>query len=153
MTTMRKRQTIDFFLAAACLLSGSVLYILFRPTTLLMFHWADSLGLIESIGTIRSHTHTPNAYLADWVIYSLPYALWVLSYLFFVSGIWGKSTSSGRAAWYWGIPIIAITSELAQGLHILPGHFDPVDLIAIIFATILGFVATELNQTKKGVTT
>jgi len=150
---MRKRQATDFFLAAACLLSGSVLYILFRPTTLLMFHWVDSLGLIESVGTVRSHVHTSNGYLPYWAIYSLPFALWVLSYLFFLSGVWGKSISLGRVAWFWSIPIIAITAELAQGLHIIPGHFDPVDLVTIIFATILGFVATELNQIKKGVTT
>lgn len=153
MTTKSNRQAIDILLASACLLAGSVLYILFRPTTLLMFHWADSLALMESIATIRIHVHSSNGYLADWTIYSLPFALWVLSYLLFVNGVWGNSTSYWRIAYFWSVPIMALFAEIAQGLSVIPGHFDPVDLVTIIVATILGFVVTGINQTKKGATT
>jgi hypothetical protein len=152
MTTIR-RQIIFFSVAAGCLLLGSALYFLFRPTTLLMFHWADLLGLTKSIGTMRTLTDGSDSYLPNWTIYSLPFALWVSSCLFFVSAIWSESTSCGHYAWFWCIPIIAITAELAQSLHVFPGHFDPVDLIMIICGTILGFVATELNQIIKGIKT
>ena len=139
------KQAIDFFLAFICFLTGLVLYVLFRPTTLLMFQWADSFGLMEIIRMARSHVHGLNRYLADWIIFSLPYALWVLSYRFCISGIWGKSTSSDRVGWFWGVPITAIASELAQGLGFIPGHFDSLDLISIIFATIIGYFVTSLS--------
>jgi len=114
-----------------------------------MFHWADSLGIMEPIARLRSHVHFSNGYLPYWAIYSLPFALWVLSYLFLVNSIWGESTSFWRVVYSWIIPIIAITAELAQGFRILPGRFDLVDLVAVILATILGFVATDLGQNKK----
>jgi hypothetical protein len=149
MTPYAKRQTIDFLLASACLLVGSVLYILFRPTTLLLFHWANWLGLMELIATARSHVHPPNGHLAGWAIYSLPFALWVLSHIFIVNGVWGKSPSPCRVAYLWSVPIVAITAELAQGLRILPGQFDPVDLVTIIIATILGIATRDCNHFRK----
>lgn len=153
MTTMRRRRTTYFFLAVGCILTGSVLYLVFRPTTLLMFHWTDSLGLTGAISTVRSCVHGFDKYLPNWTIYSLPFALWVSSYMFFIEGIWAKSTSLVRYAWFWCIPIIAIAAELAQCMQILPGYFDVADLIAIIFVTILGFVATGFNQRNEGAQT
>jgi hypothetical protein len=143
---MRRRQTISYLLAAGCLLTGSVIYVLFRPTTLLMFHGADSLGLTGSIGTMRSWVDGCDRYLPNWIIYSLPFALWVSSYLFFIEGIWGRSIPVVRYAWFRCVPIIAIAAELAQSIYIIPGHFDSVDLITIIFATILGFFTTDFNR-------
>jgi hypothetical protein len=147
-----KAQCVDIFLASACLLAGSVIYLLFRPTTLLMFGWADSLGLMELMATVRNRLHFSDGYLADWAIYSLPFALWVLSYMFFVSGVWGKTSSPWRVAYFWSVPIIAIIAELAQGLRIFPGHFDLTDLATIIAATILCTYVTGRNQ-RIGVTT
>jgi hypothetical protein len=118
-----------------------------------MFHWADSLGLTGLIGTMRTWVDGIDRYLPTWTIYSLPFALWVSSYLFFIKGIWGNSISLVRYVWFWCIPVIAIAAELAQSMHIIPGRFDIVDLVMIILATILGFVATDFNQVSKGVTT
>jgi len=140
MTTIQRKQAISIFLAVGCLLVGSTLYVLFRSTSLLMFHWADSVGLIGSIGTMRSWVDGFATYLPIWVVYSLPFALWVSSYLFFIKGIWRNSTSLAHHVWFWCIPIIAIAAELAQSMHIIPGSFDLGDLIALIFATILGFL-------------
>ncbi len=150
-----KRKAVDFFLAAACFFVGSAIYMLFRPTTLLMFHWADLFGLTELIFSVRKHvTHASNG-LMDWFVYSLPFSLWMLSCLFFVSGIWRKSTSKGRFLWFWSIPMLSVIAELAQSLFLIPGHFDPGDLVAIIFATILGIVATEtkFSPINKEITT
>jgi len=153
MTTMRSRQILGFFLATSCLLLGVVLYVLFRPTTLQIFHWADSLGLTESISTLRYLVHGSDRYLPNLIIYSLPFALWISFYLLFVSVIWAGSTSSIRFVWFWSIPIIAIAVELAQGLHLLPGYFDPVDLVTIIFATILASLLNKFPKLRKGVKT
>lgn len=148
---MKRKRTISFVLAAGCLLAGSALYVLFRPTTLLMFHWADALGLTGSIGTMRASLDGLDKYLPSWTVNSLPFALWVVSYMFFINGIWGNSISLVRSVWFWCIPVIAIAAELAQSMHIIPGRFDLVDAVMIIVATTLGFFLTELNHAKKGV--
>lgn len=140
---------LQLFLALACLFAGSALYILFRPTTLLMFHWTDAAAMLDSIVALRSHADFLKAFLPGWVIYSLPFALWVLSYLFLVNCVWGKSNSPWRAGYFWSVPAAAICVELAQGPHLLPGKFDPVDLATIIAATIVGFVASGFHHTTK----
>jgi hypothetical protein len=55
-----------------------------------------------------------------------------------------------RLAWFWCVPLIAISAELAQIKHIIPGSFDWGDLAAIIFAIILGFSTTSIRNLKKG---
>lgn len=149
MTQMKRQQTISTYLALGCVVIGSALYILFRPRTLLMFYWADSLGLTKSIDTMRRFAHGFDGYLPTWIVCSLPFALWVSSYLFFVRGIWWNSTSLVSDAWFWCIPVVAIAAELAQSVHIIPGHFDLVDLITIILATVLGLCAGDLNELNK----
>lgn len=152
MATTKRKRSISIFLAAGCLLAGSTLYLLFRPTTLLMFHWADSAGLMGSVVTMRTWANGFDKYLPAWIVYSLPFALWVFSYLFFMGRIWKNSTSPVRHIWFWCIPVIAIAVELAQSTRIVPGSFDTGDLIALILATIFGFFGTKLIQLKKEVT-
>lgn len=149
MTANKRMQGISIFLAVGCLLAGSTLYLLFRPTTLLMFYWADSVGLMELVITMRAWVHGFDKYLPTWVVYSLPFALWVFSYLFFIEGIWKNSTSSVRHVWFWCIPVIAIAAELAQSTRIIPGSFDIGDMIALILATSFGFFAAKLIQQNK----
>lgn len=125
-------------MAAGCLILGSALYVLCRPTALLMFHWANSLGLADLVGAVRSVANGSDGYVPGWTIYSLPFALWVSSYLFFVNGVWAGSSSFWRRMWFWCIPVIAVATEVAQYLHAAPGVFDPIDLFTIILATLFG---------------
>jgi len=141
---MERKQRISIYLAAGCLLLGSALYVLFRPTTLLMFLWADVLGFTKLIVTIRTWVIGLDRYLPSWIIYSLPFALWVLSYLFIIKGIWGNSSILVHYAWFCCVPLIAIAAELAQKISIIPGNFDFLDLIAIMVGTIIGFFAIDL---------
>lgn len=140
---------MSIILSIGCLLVGSILYILFRPTTLLMFHWAKLVGLEESIGIMRIWANDFDKYLPAWSILSLPFALWVLSYMFFTNYIWKESTSLLRYVWFYSLPIIAIFTELSQSIHIISGHFDIGDLIALIFAIILGFFMTHHSPLRR----
>jgi len=149
---MRRKRTISFCLATGCILLGSAIYVLFRPTSLLMFRWIDVIGMTTSIGTMRTWVNGFDKYLPTWIVYSLPFALWVSSYLFFIKAIWWDSTSLVRHVWFWCVPVIAIVTELAQNTNIIPGHFDKVDLVTIVIGTLFGFVAIDLNQLNKGET-
>jgi hypothetical protein len=139
-------RTICACLAGACLLIGSMIYVLFRPTSLLMFHWADSLGLTVLIHALRSYSHSTAKFLPNWFVYSLPFALWVSSYLFCIRAIWWRSSCRSRYLWFWCVPIISVTSELCQHLRILPGTFDFLDLLTICLGTAIGFSIPTSNQ-------
>jgi len=150
MANMRRKRTITFCMAVSCLLLGSAIYVLFRPTSLLMFHWADAFGMTASIDAMRIWLNGFDKYLPIWVVYSLPFALWVSSYLFFIKGIWWNSASLAHNMWFWCIPIIAIVSEFAQTISLIPGHFDPLDMVTIVFGTILSLKFVDFNKLNQG---
>ena len=144
------KRTTCAYLAAFYFLIGLMIYILFRPTSLLIFHWADSFELMPIIYTLRSYSHNIIRFLPNWFVYSLPFALWVSSYLFCIRAIWGQSVCRSHYLWFWCVPIISITVELFQYLHILPGTFDFLDLLTIGFATALVFFIPIFNKLITG---
>jgi hypothetical protein len=114
-----------------------------------MFHWADALGLMHFFQLMRASASGLEQLLPAWFVLSLPFALWVLAYLFFIEAVWAHAKSSARLVWFWCVPLIAISAELAQIKHIIPGSFDRGDFAAIIFAVILGFSTTSIHTLKK----
>ncbi len=145
-------------MALISLLVGSFIYILFRPTSLVMFDWFNSMGLSELITSMRNSAEGVDQNFPRWVVYSLPYALWVLSYMFFMSGIWWNSESKTRYFWLWSAPIVAVVTEIAQLLVVvpgfeelvhnafgfIPGEFDIVDLFALLVAIATHFITVKL---------
>jgi len=149
--TMSRNKIRSFILAVICLLAGSLIYILFRPTTLLMFNWTESLGLMNIISSMRAWADGYDKFLPGWIIYSLPFGLWVSSYMFFIDCIWGRSQALALHVWFWAVPVIAITAEFVQLFSIIPGHFDFIDLLIIFLAAIFGFLATGIYKSNKGI--
>ena len=84
-----------------------------------------------------------------WFVFSLPFALWVLAYLFFIEAVWGTH-GLGHGFMVWSVPLIAIGAELSQIKHIIPGSFDWGDLATIILAIVLGFSTTSIHNLNKG---
>lgn len=141
------------FLTVASLAAGSLLYILFRPESLLMFRWAESLGLSSSIDSLRTGAHSLELHLPMWTVYSLPYALWVLAYMLAIDIIWGDTQPFARHVWFWSIPVAAISSEFAQSLHWIPGRFDLTDVTSIVIASVLGFGLSSQSIQSEGIAT
>lgn len=102
---------------------GAAIYILFRQDTLLAFRWIDCVGLGDAVRASRSAVagvHPPN-----WVRFVLPDGLWCWS----------------ATAWFWIIwrrinlwtllPVaLAVGAEFGQLTPLVPGTFDPHDIIA-----------------------
>jgi hypothetical protein len=106
-----------------------------------MFEWYHALGLTRLIGTMRTSLTGFNSHLPPWIVYSLPFALWVASYILLIKVIWWRSAAVVRHVWCGCIPVIAIAAEVGQGIHVVPGTFDIVDLITILFGTLVGVAA------------
>ena len=120
---------VDVSLIAAgtlFLLAGGLLYVLYRPQTLLLFHVADSMGLLPVIDSWQQWASAWRP--APFVVYSLPAGLWALSYVLIVVVLAASFPPKGRLAAVTLIPLLGAASELMQGAGLLPGTFDWADL-------------------------
>ena len=122
------------------LLCGSLIYILFRTSTLKMFDWFDKLRILNIINNLRSFTANYSNNLPNIILYSLPDGLWMFSYVSLVLYLWKNEIKNENLFWIFIIPIISIISELGQLIKIVPGTFDSSDLLMYLLGTILPFI-------------
>lgn len=122
------------------LLSGSLLYILFRTSNLKMFNWFEKLNILSFINTLRDSTTIYTDYLPNIILYSLPDGLWLFSYVSLVLFLWKNEIRNENLFWIFIVPIISIFSELGQLIKIVPGTFDLADLVMYLSGTILPFI-------------
>lgn len=106
---------------------GGLIYLAFRPTTILLFHVADGMGLMPLIAQGRDWMATWQP--AEFWVYSLPGGLWAAAYILVVYGLLAHLSTLLRLLIASSIPLIGILSELLQGAHCLPGVFDWADLL------------------------
>ncbi len=132
-------------MSAACLATGSLLYICFRPKSLLIFQWAEAIGAGGRVNVARNATRAVDHMMAGWITYSLPFALWVVSYMLAIGAVWGGSRSSARLIWLSIAPAMAIGSEVMQAAHLIPGTFDWRDLCFLVLASIVGLFAANCH--------
>lgn len=134
------------------LLLGGLLYISFRSTTLKMFSWFQYIGVDSLILTIRQEFSTLKLYLPQWTYYSLPDGLWVYSFTSALLILWNNQFKNVK---FWLlIPLFSgAIIEVAQGLKILPGTFDILDLTFTTFALFLSiiFIKLKFKQNEKTV--
>ena len=109
---------------------GGSIYLLFRPKTLLMFKWVESLGLNEYIDRLRDMVS--GITLNHITLYSLPDGLWLASYIIVVNTIVSKDNKVNLLFWSFLLPVIAVTFEILQIPGVIPGVFDVFDLICYI---------------------
>lgn len=82
---MFKKVILNFILPIT---AGTIIYLLFRDKHLLVFHWADRVGVYLHILDARQLFADLAKYLPHATIYSLPNGLWAYSFVFFISYIW-----------------------------------------------------------------
>lgn len=126
------------------LVLGGSIYLLFRPKTLLMFKWVDSLGLSEYIDQLRDTVS--GITLNRITLYSLPDGLWLASYIIVVNTIVSKNSKHNLLFWSLLLPFIAIVFELLQIPGIIPGVFDVFDLICYIVPLIIYLIYLKYEK-------
>lgn len=86
------------------------------------------------------------AYLPECLIYSLPDALWMLSLSTLIHTIWKDESTKSLLIWSLLTPIIAFSWEMAQGLKLIKGTFDWIDILFYGLVTIT--IIFNLKTTK-----
>lgn len=118
---------LQILIGLVMLLLGGIIYLLFRPTTLLLFHTLDLVGLMPLVTDCRTlvATYQPS----EFVVYSLPGGLWAASYILLVVSLLERAMRWQRMMVASIIPLAGICSELMQQAGLLPGVFDTADLV------------------------
>ena len=128
------------------LLSGGLIYVLFRSESLNMFQWFNLLGIESQILSYRTTFHGLKCLFPNWAYLSLPNALWVYSFTSILLIIWNDNPFK-----YWIIFIPFTTGVLVEFLQLVklfPGTFDYVDFIFALISFILS-ILTINNLIKK----
>ena len=116
------------------LLIGSLIYVLFRSESLIMFTWFDNLGILEQIKEYRVMFYSFKQLLPNWIIYSL------------VDGLWGYTFVSAYLIYfkidYWLIVpfLLSVGVEVLQYFQLFQGTFDVIDLLCYIVGYTLPFL-------------
>jgi len=131
------------------LISGGLVYVLFRQDTLKMFSWFDNISLSVVISEIRLLTLPFSDHLPNWFLYSLPDGLWLFSYLSVLLVVWDNAISKYNIHWLLLVPLFAIFSEFGQLFEIVPGTFDIFDLIFYLAGTVIPILIFTNLKTMK----
>ena len=143
MESIKCKKVTTAVLASFSILGGTMIYILFRPTHLLMFNWIDSIGMLAFVNSIRPVSWN----VSEWVVYSLPDALWMFSYCLFIGCVWDFDLKKCLFV-LTILPIYAVSNEIMQYFHITSGTFDWMDLFAFLMAFVLGVLFLSYNKVK-----
>ena len=129
---MRKLKLLSAF---GLLLAGGLLYLLFRPRTLLLFCVADAMGAAQVVDNWR--TATAAWHLPAFMVNNLPGGLWAASYMLIVDTLLVGKPWRARLAAVSVIPLTGVASELLQALHLLPGTPDLADAVCYLAPLLL----------------
>jgi hypothetical protein len=124
---------------------GATIYSLWRSDRLLVFTWYGWLGLKAPLLVLRANLAGIRNFLPDFVLYSLPDALWVYSFTFLMESVWFRhSRSFGRTFWVFLPVSLAVGAEAGQLFKVVPGTFDLTDIAGYIaaWAAVTVFIRT-----------
>ena len=143
---MKKQLIVGHFLT---LFIGTLMYVLFRIKSILVFDWINSINIIRPINYLREMTIYSKQYLPNWFIFSLPDGLWTFSYVTLVMLIWNNEIKRKNIFWLILLPAIAIISEIGQCLKLFPGTFDLNDILFYILGFITPLILFKNKQSQK----
>ena len=129
------------------LITGILIYIIFRSKSIIMFKWLDSLLLTAPVDFLRDSLHQYRSQIPGWVIYSLPDGLWIYALSMSLFLIWGNDYLKS-SVWVVIALLLAPSLEIMQYFHFLPGTFDWRDLIIYIIASFSSVLIIKLKLQK-----
>ena len=138
------KQSLQYMAACALLAAGGLIYLLYRPTTLLLFRVIDAAGLAGRVSQWRTAAQACS--LNDFAVYCLPNGLWAGAYVVAIHSAYASRPAATRLAWAAVIPALGIASELLQAAGIVPGTPDWKD--ALCYAAPYLIYITYIRLTK-----
>lgn len=137
-TSVTKKTSL-IALSIMFILIGGFIYLFFRPHTLKMFVW---LRIINCEQIFQLKDYNQDLKFIEFLIFSLPNGLWILSLLIILGLIWEKHRIFFiiYSSFFTGISILF---EFLQKVELIPGTFDIADILVLLIFHILGFLIYE----------
>lgn len=110
-----------------------------------MFRLVDALGATTVLGVCRAWASDSGAWLPEWIIYSLPNALWSAAYILTVEAL--LTPSRNKVAIAGIMPVAGAVTEWLQATGVLSGTFDVLDVVAYALPY-LAYIVYFAYQTK-----
>jgi len=125
---------------------GGAIYLFLRSESLIMFDWIKFLGLKDGLDVLRENIISIKFLLPDWVLFSLPDALWVYSFTSVLIIIWNSDINV--LIFLLSFPLIAGPGvEFLQFLNLFEGTFDFSDLLLTLLAFLISLKFNlKINQ-------
>lgn len=125
-----KPKIINFTIGTITLLIGGLIYLIFRQDILALQYIKDC----EWLKSIRVEIHS-NSFFINWIIYSLPDALWYYSLLSFMIAFYDK-TIINRILFIIAV-LLPFIWESLQYFRVLSGTYDNIDITFYIITLII----------------
>jgi hypothetical protein len=135
------------------LLVGGGIYLAWRDTSLLMFHWLDAVGGLAPLHPLRVAAAPLRPSLPDWLLFSVPDGAWVYACVAFFGRLWLDGPRLARAFWTGLGPALAIGGEVGQIVGLVPGTFDVADVVWYAAAGVVAAVFAAAPWRKAPPTT
>lgn len=107
------------------------IYVSNRSTDMVIYDWL-SIDVNNQLFCFFRNTEIE---LPDWVLYNLPDALWLLSFLFMNEAVWGEDNR--KYIFVAVVSIFALGVEILQMYTLFPGTGDILDIISYIIVLII----------------
>jgi len=135
----------------APLATGSLIYVLWRRESLLVFTWLRAVGCGSLVLGARALLAPWRTHLPQFLLFSLPDAFWVYAFTSAIRLIWAGQRRSINTIFWVAVPsALALGSEMGQFLRIVPGTFDWSDVVAYSLAGLLASQAVAPERVTKG---
>ncbi|MBO4849709.1 MAG: hypothetical protein J5529_02270 [Prevotella sp.] len=112
------------------LLVGGMTYLLFRPTTLVLFQLLHRMGMED--WTMQWREKVAGLHLPEFVVYSLPDGFWAAAYVMVIHALLQGQSAKTRLIAASVIPLIGTVAEGMQALGWAPGTFDVADIVCML---------------------
>lgn len=125
-------------LPLVCIAAGGLIYLVFRPRTLVMFHFIPN-DLIMKLNHLYEYS-CANFQIPNFMIYNLPTALWTISYILLMRLIIENNVRLHRFLWIYSLPILLCLTEILQLFSFISGTFDILDICCYIVPMIISLL-------------
>jgi hypothetical protein len=112
--------------AMGFLLAGILLYAFFRERGLLLFSVTGTPPFWENL----PRRSLPDRPWWNFLCYNVPGGLWLLSGMVWIRALWLEPGTQG-GVYVFLFCSLALLLEALQGLRVIPGTFDPVDMLTL----------------------
>ena len=139
---MKNRSLVLLFIMI-CLTGGVLIYTITRTETIYINQWLSHIGNGKALLFLQGLFQ--NGQIPQWIIYSLPDALWMSALMLLILMIWNFKLHLKSIPWVVMAILTGVSYEIFQGYHLIRGTYDPVDLLFIMIGAFLPISFTLLK--------